>query len=139
MSTQNKELVARYINQVVNTGNTENIEDFVASDYTEVYRNQRYFSGVEGAREHIRGVRQTYPDLHLEIEMQLSDGDWVITSYNMTGTHSGEWMGIKPTGKRIAVTGVNLDRISNGRIAEHGGAANLLEPLLEIGAIRLNR
>ena len=44
---------------------------------------------------------------------------------------------MKPTGKIIEVTGVNIDKVVNGHIVEHGGAANLLEPLLEIGAVRV--
>ena len=51
--------------------------------------------------------------------------------------HVGEWPGIAPTGKTIALTAVNIDRVHDGRIVEHGGAANLLEPLLRIGAIRV--
>ena len=41
---------------------------------------------------------------------------------------------MEPTGKPVAFTGVNVDRVVEGRIVEHGGAANLLGPLLEIGA-----
>ena len=44
---------------------------------------------------------------------------------------------IKPTGKPVAFTGVNVDRVVDGRIVEHGGAANMLMPLLEIGAIKV--
>jgi hypothetical protein len=44
---------------------------------------------------------------------------------------------MKPTGKTVELTAVNIDRVVDGRIAEHGGAANLLEPLLESGAIRV--
>ena len=57
----------------------------------------------------------------------------------MTGTHAGEWMGIKPTHKKIQINGVNLNRVTNGKIIEHSGAANLLEPLLEIGAIQIKK
>jgi len=53
------------------------------------------------------------------------------------GTHEGEWFGMRPTGKRLEFTAVNIDRVVNGRIIEHGGAADLLEPLLEAGAIRI--
>ena len=42
---------------------------------------------------------------------------------------------MQPTGKPIKFTGVNVDRIKNGKIVEHGGAANLLEPLLKSGVI----
>lgn len=44
---------------------------------------------------------------------------------------------MKPTGKGVEMTGVNLDRVVAGRIVEHGGAADLLGPLLEIGAIQV--
>ena len=43
-------------------------------------------------------------------------------------------MGMKPTGKKLEISLVNVDRVIDGRIVEHGGAANMLEPLLEIGA-----
>ncbi len=55
----------------------------------------------------------------------------------MRGTHRGEWLGISPTGLPVEVSAVNVDRIVDGRIVEHGGAANLLGPLLEIGAIQV--
>jgi len=48
-----------------------------------------------------------------------------------------EERGTGRTGKRVEMTGVNIDRVVDGRILEHGGAANLLGPLLEIGAIRV--
>jgi hypothetical protein len=47
------------------------------------------------------------------------------------------WIGIKPTGRLVEFTEVNVDRVVDGLIVEHGGAANVLEPLLEIGAIRI--
>jgi predicted ester cyclase len=50
--------------------------------------------------------------------------------------HTGEWLGIAPTGRPVVITGVNVDRIVNGRIVEHGGAANMLDALLEIDAVR---
>ena len=113
------------------------IENFIAHDYTEVYKNQRYQIGIEGVKKHVLGVRETYPDLHLHIDQQFVDSDWVITSYTMTGTHIGVWMNIKPTGKKIEVTGVNLDKIIDGKVVEHGRAANLFESLLDIGAIQI--
>ena len=94
---------------------------------------------MEGAIEHIKGVRNTYPDLKLVIEKQICEGEWVVTSYTMTGTHKGEWLGITPTNKKLTITGVNVDRIINGKIVEHGGAANLMEPLLKANAIRISK
>lgn len=134
----NKRLVRRYIEEIVNTGNVDALADFISPDYVEAYNNIRHALGLEGARRHILGVRETYPDLHLTIEQQWADGEWVITRVTARGTHrGGAWLGIKPTGERVEISAVNLDRVVAGRIVEHGGAANLLEPLLAIGAIKV--
>lgn len=121
---ENKTLVRRYYEEVVSTGAVDQVHD-----------NKKYAIGLEGVKEHIRGVRQTYSDLHLTVEHQIAEGEWVVTQVTMRGTHRGEWQGIKPTGKPVEVTAVNIDRVVGGRIVEHGGAANLLGPLLAIGAV----
>ena len=138
MSTEdNKELIRRYIDEVINTGNVDQIENFVAPDYVEVHEGKRYPVGIDGAKEHILGVRQTYPDLELTVENQIAEGEWVATCITARGTHKGVWLGIKPTGKSLVYTGVNVNRIVNGRIVEHGGAANLLGPLIDAGAVKV--
>ena len=137
MSQKNKRLVRDYIEKIVNTGDVERIADFISPSYTEVYRNREYPAGIEGAIEHIRGVRNTYPDLEVTVEKQIAEGEWVATQITARGTHRGEWLGIRPTGKEVEYTGVNIDRVKDGLIVEHGGAVNLLETLLEIGAIHI--
>jgi len=138
MSTEdNKRLVRRYIEEVVNTGDVECLAEFIAPDYAEVYNNVRYALGLEGAKQHILGGRRTYEYLHLTIEQQIAEGDWVVTRATMRGTHRGGWLGTKPTGKTVEITVVNIDKVVDGRIVEHGGAANMLEPLLEAGAIQV--
>jgi predicted ester cyclase len=134
---KNKLLVRRFYEEVVNTGNVDSIDRFIGRKYVEVFDGMRQAIGIEWAKEHILGVRQTYPDLYIEIERQILEGEWVATCITARGTHRGQWLGIKPTGKAVAFTGVNIDRVVGGRIVEHGGAANMLGPLLEIGAIKV--
>jgi predicted ester cyclase len=134
---KNKTIVRRYYEEVVNTGTVDGIEEFISEEYAEVHDGKRHAVGIEGAKAHIHGVRQTYPDLHVSIERQIAEGEWVATCITARGTHQGSWLGIKPTGKPVAFTGVNIDRVVGGRIVEHGGAANMLGPLLEIGAVKV--
>lgn len=134
----NKALVRRYYEEVVSTGAVDKVREFISPDYVEVHDSTRYAIGLDGAKEHIRGVRQTYADLRLSVEQQIAEGEWVVSRVTMRGIHSGDWQGIKPTGKAVAMTAVNVDRVVAGRIVEHGGAANLLGPLLEIGAVVRN-
>lgn len=136
-SDENKLLVRRFYEEVVNTGKVDLIDRFLSHEYCEVHDGKRYAIGIEGAKAHTLGVRQTYPDLHVTIDRQIGEGEWVVSCITARGTHKGSWRGMKPTGKPVSFTGVNVDRVVNGRIVEHGGAANLLDPLLEIGAIKV--
>ena len=134
---ENKLVVRRFIEEVINTGNVDNINEYVSEDYTEVFDNKRYEVGIKGAKEHITGVRKTYENLTLTIEIQIAEGDYVATCITTRGIHKGEWIGIAPTGKEVKYTGVNINKVVNGRIVEHGGAANMLSTLLEIGAVKV--
>lgn len=131
----NKAIIHQYIEQVENTGDVSHIREFISEDYTEIYEGERYPIGIQGAIDHIHGIRRVFPDLNLTIENQISEGEWVVTVYSVTGTFIDEWFDMKPTGKPITFTGVNVDRIRDGKIIEHGGAANLFEPLLKAGVI----
>ena len=135
-TTENKELIRKFIVEVVNTGDVDRVADFVSSDCVEMDGKVRVVSGIDGMADHIRGVRSTYPDLELTVERQIAEDDWVATQITARGTHRGEWLGIRPTGRQLVFTGVNVDKVGDGRIVEHGGAANMLEPLLEAGALR---
>ena len=134
---KNKTIVRRFLEEVVNTGKVDRVEELISEDYAEVHDGRRHAVGIEGTKDHIRGVRQTYPDLHLSIERQIAEGEWVATCITARGTHQGLWLVIEPTGKPVAFSGVNIDRVVGGRIVEHGGAANMLGPLLEIGAVKV--
>jgi predicted ester cyclase len=134
---ENKELVRRYYEEIVSTGSVDRIAEYISSDYVEVHEGIRHPIGIGGAKDHILGVRQTYPDLKLKIEQQIAEGEWVVSRVLMKGTHEGEWMGIQPTGQAVTISAVNIDRIVGGRIVEHGGAANILESLMRIGAIKI--
>jgi len=136
-SEANKNIVRRFYDEVINQGRVELLPELVAESYTEVMDGRRYEVGLEGAKAHALGVRETYPDLHLTIDRQIAEGEWVVSCITASGTHLGEWIGIAPTGKPVTFSGVNVDRVVGGKLVEHGGAANLLGPLLEIGAIRV--
>lgn len=131
-----KRLVRRFYEEVVNTGDVARIADFVSPGCVETDGRDRLESGIDGMAEHVRGVRTVYPDLHLTVERQIAEGEWVVSVITARGTHRGEWMGMKPTGRELVFTGVNVDRVVDGRIVEHGGAANMLIPFLEAGALR---
>jgi predicted ester cyclase len=115
----------------LNAGNAEDVLTFISPHYTEIIKNKKYRLGIKGIQKKIAGIREIYPDLKLSIDMQITEGEWVFTSYIMNGTQLGSWMGIKPTGKTIEVRGVNIDRVVDSKITEHGSSTDLLDPLIE--------
>lgn len=132
----NKRIVREFYEAVVSTGDVDRVHEFVAADCVETDGLTRVESGVDGMMEHVRGVRGVYPDLRITVDRQIAEGEWVASVITARGTHKGDWIGIRPTGRPLVFTGVNVDRLVDGRIVEHGGAANMLLPLLEAGAIR---
>jgi predicted ester cyclase len=133
----NKLVTRRFLKEVVNTGNVERLAEFISPGRRETNDSTGQAVGLDSMRAHVLGVRQTYPDLQITVEQQIAEGDRVAPLITARGTHTGHWLGIKPMGRQVVITGVNLDRVVNGRIVEHGGAANMFEAFLSIGAIQL--
>ena len=105
MSTgENKQLVRRYIEEVVNAGDVERLAEFIAPDYSDTNDQTGRSSGLEGAKRHILAVRRTYPDLHLTIEQQIAEGDWVVTRITARGVldrSSEEKDGIRGVSQKV--------------------------------------
>ncbi len=78
-----------------------------------------------------------YPDLHVTMEGQVVEDNILVTWFTLSGTHRGEWGGIKPTNKVLTLRVVNTQRFREGRIVEQWRGAHTLEALVEIGVIRL--
>lgn len=121
---------------VISENQIERMAEFISPECCVKMGEKLIQVGIEGMKEHIKATKQTYPDYRMKILKQFCDGDYVISEFIMEGTHEGEWIGIKPTGKRLVFTGVNIDKVADGLIVEHGGAVNTFETLFEAGVIR---
>lgn len=113
----------------------DEVSDFVADCCTVREGVQSVRVGIDGMKQHLIDVRKTYPDLTMKIIRQHCDGDYVISEFIADCTHQGEWLGMKPTGKKLTFYGVDVDKVVDGKIIEHGGAMNTFEPLFEAGII----
>lgn len=129
------EKIKYFYETVISENQIERIAEFISPECQIKTGETLIPSGIDGMKEHIRATKQTYPDYRIRIIRQFCDGDYVISEFIMEGTHQGEWLGIKPTGKRLLFTGVNIDKITDGLIVEHGGAVNTFETLFEAGMI----
>jgi steroid delta-isomerase-like uncharacterized protein len=91
--------------------------------------------GVEGFKQALGWMRSGVPDLAITIESQIAEGDMVATRWVGTGTHAGVLMGVPATGRPVTVSGIDICRIVDGRIAEYWQELDSLSMLRQIGAI----
>jgi steroid delta-isomerase-like uncharacterized protein len=120
------------IYEAVNTGDLALLDKLVAPDYIE---HSEGFEGVEPFRQQVTAFRAAFPDLHVSIEDLLTDGDRFASRTTVTGTHTGDLMGMPATGKRISVEAVDIGRVENGRAKERWGGLNMYALLTQLGVI----
>ncbi len=73
-----------------------------------------------------------FSNVQIEIMQQVAEDDRVVTHITLRGKHSGSFYGIPPTGKNILMSAIRIDRIQDGKIAEHwsvGDLAGLMQQL----------
>ncbi len=136
MSTeQNKELCYR-LYAAVSTGDYDAIDRLVVPNFVEhTVVAPGMPAGREGLKALFRMIRQAMPDMVMTPEDIVAEGDRVAIRAVMTGTQTGEWMGIPASGKHVEITVMDLDRIENNQFAEHWGVGDVMALMTQIGAI----
>jgi predicted ester cyclase len=92
-------------------------------------------SGPEGVKQLVSAWRTGFPDGRMIIDDLFAEGDRVVIRMTWVGTHNGEFYGVAPTGRRVSVTSIGIDRVVNGKIAEGWGEVDMLGLYQQIGAI----
>jgi len=133
MSTEeNKNIVRRY-QEAYNNCDFDALTELVAADVL----TPNIISGMPPGLEGAKAVHQTtligMPDYHTVIEDLIAEGDKVVARVTMTGTHTGNFWGIPPSGKRVNLTGIYIVRIAGGKIVEHWGEENGMTVIKQLG------
>jgi steroid delta-isomerase-like uncharacterized protein len=116
---ENKALARRVLEEMFNKGNLDVANELLASDYVDHDPAMpEDIHGPEGFKQYVSGYRSAFSDLHLTFEDQIAEGDKVVTRWTGTGTHDGELSGIAPTGNRVTLPGMEIVRISGGKLVE---------------------
>lgn len=100
-------------------GDTNAIDRYLADDYVEHTADPALPPGVEGFRMVHAAFLGGFPDLTIEFEDQLANGEYVASQVVLRGTNTGSFMGMEPTGQPVEIHGMRLDRVCGGQIVEH--------------------
>lgn len=90
---------------------------------------------LEGFRQLLPAFRQAFGDVAISIGDTVSDGDMIGYQMLFTATHSGDFMGIPPTGKRITMSETHIERIRDGKIILHSGNVDMMGLMQQLGAV----
>jgi steroid delta-isomerase-like uncharacterized protein len=132
---ENKAIVRRFIKEAFNEGNPAVFDELNAGNYVMHVAGTPDLDGPDDMKHFVTSFRTAFPDLNSTIEDQIAEGDTVVTRWTSRGTHQGEFQGIPPTGKHVTLTGVVIDRIAHGKLAETWFHADTLGMMQQLGVI----
>lgn len=134
MSEEQNEAVVRQVLALIDERNLDEAFELYALDY--IYHGP---AGELRGREAIRGLWEVFltgfPDLHSTIEDMISKGDKVVLRWRIEGTHTGEFMGVAPSNKKITLGVTEILRVANGQLVEAWDQFDQLGLMQQIGAI----
>ena len=121
-AASHKALIHRLVDEVMNQGNLAAVDELYAPAI------------AEETRRWIAPFQESFPDMRMEIVEIVAEGDRVAARFTCSGTHTGEWLGHAPTGKRFElIDEVTFFRFEHGRIADSWTLEDTLTRLQQLG------
>jgi len=136
MSTEaNKATVRRFV-QVWGQGSLDTIDELAAPNFSVYYPLLREtVHGPEAFKQVLMVIHAGLPDVEVVSENEIAEGDQVAVRWTMHSTHTGELLGIPPTGKQVTLTGIAIYRLTDGKIVEERGEEDALGFMQQLGVI----
>jgi len=134
MSQQDNIKLQQQFGEAVNSGNLSALRDIVAPGAVDHDPAPDQGTGPEGFIKFFTMLRSAFPDLKIAVEHMVADEENVAFAYTVTGTHSGDFLGVPATGRQIKTRGMQITRFENGKQVERWGSSDELGILQQIGA-----
>jgi steroid delta-isomerase-like uncharacterized protein len=134
VSEQNRQLVRRLNQEYHNQGR---VHEVIKERFAPEFINHSAPPGLPPTRDgnemFSTAFRQAFPDYQVTIHDVIVEGDKVVTRKTFTGTHRGDWMGVPASGHKVSFGGIDIVRITDGKVVEHWGEFDMLTLLQQIG------
>jgi predicted ester cyclase len=132
---ENKAVTRLTLEQVINRGNVGLIPELFSPTYVHCSASGLEIKGHDGWEQSVLRGLAAFPDMFYTIDDLVAEGDKVVCRFTATGTHKGEYMGISPTGKRITVNGVFINRFEEGKVVETWAMSNPMLLFQQLGVV----
>ncbi len=136
MSTeQNKAIVSRIYEELINQENKGVIDEIYAENVIIHDPFMGTMTGVGAFKQLLSVFDTAFPGHRVKVEHIMAEGDYVAVLHTHTATHTGPFMNLPPTGKTAVVNGIELFRLSDGKIVEFWRKDDDVSLLMQLGAL----
>ena len=135
---ENKELTYEYLKDSNSLqGDPSKMDSFFNKFYSQNVIAHQTSGDVESSKykQYLQGMFTAFPDAQFSMDDVIAEEDKVVFRSSWSGTHQGELQGIPPTGKKITVKTIVINRISDGKIIELWSIADSLGMMQQLGVI----
>ena len=133
-TTANKAVYQGFITEVFNNRRLDRIEEFVAPEAVFHNAPPGLPPGAAGVKLLFAAFQAAFPDIEETLDAVIAEGDTVAVRSTLRGTHQGEFMGLPATGKAVTISGFDVVRVADGKIAEHWGMVDMFSLMQQLGA-----
>jgi len=120
----------------INAGDISGFGDLVAGDFVEHEEIPGLPATKDGMLQYFGLLLAAFPDMRMDVEDLMADGDKTVARVRATATHDGEFMGMPPTGKQVDMQLIDIMRFDDdGLVCEHWGVADMLSLMQQLGAV----
>lgn len=135
-SVNHEEYFAQWFEELWNRKNYQFAYSRVSTDFTaHGAGGQDIKQGPDGVTAMVREWHKAFPDAHMTMDEVITEGELSTIRMTFTGTHTGEFYGIKPSGKKVKVTSIGIDRVTGGMITEGWGELDMFGMMQQMGVI----
>ncbi len=132
MTERGNERLAHRFAEMLNEKDVGVLDEILAEGY--VNHNPFVEDGLDANRGFWSAWLSAFPDTVVTVEDALTAGDRVVGRFTYRATHTGEFMGVAPTGNRVEMRSIDIWRVEDGRFVEHWDELNTLEFYRQLGA-----
>ena len=137
-AAENKQLFQRYFDEVANKGNFDLVDEIFAPDYLHhdpANPDPRGVVGPQGVRDHLVSLTAGFPDVRFDVDEMVAEDEDICVRWTAALTHTGDYFGLPPSGRKATITGMNTWRTRDGKAVEGWVNRDDLGLLQQLGVI----
>jgi steroid delta-isomerase-like uncharacterized protein len=128
----NRTTILRFFREVMGAGDLDLLDELAMEDYEDHVALPGQGQGRQGLKRRVARIRAAFQPRH-RLHDVIVDADSVAVRWTLTGVHSGEFLGLPPTGKPVEFDGVDMYAVHHGRMAAHWNVVNLWAFYRQVG------